>query len=156
MVSAVIVVRFRGIAGALEHDIHEQRMPAQRLGKHDACLRIGRREPIAVSLQVTLHVYARGQEIRQQDDVVRPLLDAVPGGVFNRRLGEFEKCRRYDAESLGRAHALCQVVQVVIRRGMAAAVRDQQQRGCHGTVTKATKSIAGIPFAYCRGRRLGV
>src|SRR5260370_9041825 len=71
------------------------------------------------------------QEIRQQDHALGTLLDAATAGLVDGRLGLFEERGLNDGVSIRRAQPIGEVVQIVIRLGLPAAVRDQEQCGLH-------------------------
>jgi hypothetical protein len=100
------------------------RQPKSNLGIPDAQLP-------AMFLKIVLHMHARGQEIRDQDHVLRTLFDTSPAGRLDRRLGQFQEGSFHNGIIAPATHLRRDRMQVIIGLRLPAAMRNQEQRYLH-------------------------
>src|SRR5438552_6579410 len=129
-------------------------MSADRLRQLKRYLWIAFGQTSTDSRQIAAHVHSRRQEIRHQDDPLRSEGEAADRAFIRVGLRQLQE-RRFDADILSTSSQLRDdVMQIIVRLGFPAAMRDQEKSGLHQRSEKksgrAAVVVSGTNRSYQR------
>src|SRR5262249_33670729 len=129
------------LSSAVDQHLTQERMTAKRLTESEKNRRKLLSQPLALILQVLLHVHSSREEIRKQDDTIGSSVEATPSRLLDGGPRQFQESD-LDHPTEPRAQLLRDMMQVRVGLGLPAPVGNQHKSGCH--------AIHGSRIALCR------